>query len=225
MSGPTGAAGTDLGVPVGRLRLLGVLLGLAVVVAVGVVLVGGDLAAVRDAVDRAGPWAPVAYVGLHVLLTLVPVPKNLLVTIAGALFGVGGGLVLAWVAAVTSAGLGFALARRVGQTAVSGLDGRRVRAVQRLLREQGVAAVVVLRLTPVLPFTVVTWLAGVSALRRRDFLLGTAVGVVPGTVAYVLVGASVGGDARMVLLGGGAALLLLVATAVVGRRLRARTGA
>ena len=64
-----------------------------------------------------------------------------------------------------------------------------------MLRRQGVAAVVA-RLTPVLPFTIVNYGAGVSAVPRRDFLVGTAVGIVPGTVGYAALGASAGQESR-----------------------------
>ena len=41
-----------------------------------------------------------------------------------------------------------------------------------------------------LPFTIVNYGAGVSAVSLRDFLVGTAVGIVPGTVGYAALGAS-----------------------------------
>ena len=46
-----------------------------------------------------------------------------------------------------------------------------------------------MRLIPVLPFTAINYGAGLTAVRRRDYALGTAVGIIPGTVAYVALGA------------------------------------
>ncbi|MBR7744287.1 TVP38/TMEM64 family protein [Phycicoccus sp. BSK3Z-2] len=205
---------------VARLGLLGLLLGTLVAGAVAVVVLGGDLDAVRAAVRDAGPWGPAVFVVAHVLLTLAPVPKSILVTIAGALFGVSTGVVVAWVAAVVSALVGFAVARRLGREPVARVAGPRLAGVQDLARDQGVLSVVVLRLTPVVPFTIVNYACGVSAVSRRDYVVGTLVGVVPGTVAYTLVGASAVADGSVVLLGVGAAVLLLVVTGVVARRLR-----
>ena len=73
-----------------RFRLLG--LALAVLIAGGLVwlLLGGEVDAVQRAVAATGAWGPVVYVVLHVLLTLVPVSKNLLSGVAGALFGLAG---------------------------------------------------------------------------------------------------------------------------------------
>jgi len=70
------------------------------------------------------------------------------------------------------------------------------------------------------PFTLINYGAGVSPVSRRDFVVGTAVGVVPGTVAYVAVGASAGQDVPTLALAVGAAALLLAATALMTRRLR-----
>ena len=129
------------------------------------------------------------------MLTLVPVSKNLLSGVAGALFGLAGGIAISWVASMLSALVGFAIARRLGREAVAELTGPRIDKAEEIMRQQGVAAVIVARLTPVLPFTIVNYGAGVSAVSLRDFLVGTAVGIVPGTVGYAALGASAGRSA------------------------------
>ena len=95
-----------------RFRLLG--RALAVLIAGGLVwlLLGGEVGC-----GPACPWrrpgrgAPI-YVVMHVLLTLVPVSKNLLSGVAGALFGLAGGIAISWLASMLSALVGFAIARR-----------------------------------------------------------------------------------------------------------------
>lgn len=205
-----------------RLRLLG--LGLALVIASGLVwlLIGGDIDTVQAAVASTGPWGPVVYVVLHVLLTLVPVSKNLLSGVAGALFGLGAGIALSWVASMVSAVVGFLIARRLGREAVAQMTGPRITRVEEILRQQGVIAVIVARLTPVLPFTFVNYGAGVSAVSLRDFVLGTAVGVLPGTVGYAALGASAGRDATTFVVAGAVAAALLVGSLLLGRRMARR---
>ena len=206
-----------------RFRLLG--LALAVLIAGGLVwlLLGGEVDAVQRAVAATGAWGPVVYVVLHVLLTLVPVSKNLLSGVAGALFGLAGGIAISWVASMLSAVVGFAIARRLGRETVAEMTGPRLARVEDVMRHQGVAAVVVARLTPVLPFTIVNYGSGVSAVSLRDYLVGTAVGIVPGTVGYAAVGASAGRSAAIfagsVVLGS----VLFVGALVVGRRMARRS--
>ena len=205
-----------------RLRLLGLALAVLIGGALAWLLLGGSLDTVQQAVAASGPWAPLVYVALHVLLTLVPVSKNLLSAVAGALFGLVGGIALSWVASMVSALVTFLIARRLGREAVAAMTGPRIDKVEELLRRQGVLAVVVARLTPVLPFTVVNYGAGVSAITMRDFVLGTAVGILPGTVGYAALGASAGRDATTFVAAGIVAALLLVGSVVVGRRVSRR---
>ena len=206
-----------------RFRLLG--LALAVLIAGGLVwlLLGGEVDAVQRAVAATGAWGPVVYVVLHVLLTLVPVSKNLLSGVAGALFGLAGGIAISWVASMLSAVVGFAIARRLGRETVAEMTGPRLARVEDIMRHQGVAAVVVARLTPVLPFTIVNYGAGVSAVSLRDFLVGTAVGIVPGTVGYAAIGASAGRSAAIFAASLVVGTLLFVGALVVGRRMARRS--
>ena len=205
-----------------RFRLLG--LALAVLIAGGLVwlLLGGEVDAVQRAVAATGAWGPVVYVVLHVLLTMVPVSKNLLSGVAGALFGLAGGIAISWVASMLSAVVGFAIARRLGRETVAEMTGPRLARVEDVMRHQGVAAVVVARLTPVLPFTIVNYGAGVSAVSLRDFLVGTAVGIVPGTVGYAAIGASAGRSAAIFAASLVVGTLLFVGALVVGRRMARR---
>jgi uncharacterized membrane protein YdjX (TVP38/TMEM64 family) len=205
-----------------RLRLLG--LGVALLLGGGLawLLLGGDLDRVQAVVASTGAWGPFAYVGLHVLLTLVPVSKNLLSAVAGALFGLVGGIAVSWVASMVSAVVTFLVARRLGRPAVAAMTGPRIDRVEAVLRDQGVVAVVVARLTPFLPFTIVNYGAGVSAVSMRDFVLGTAVGIVPGTVGYAALGASAGRDATTFVAAGVVAAVLLVGSVLVGRRMSRR---
>ncbi|GAA4404347.1 hypothetical protein GCM10023168_16880 [Fodinibacter luteus] len=201
-----------------RLRVLGLVLSLLIASALVWLLIGGDLDTVQATVGSAGVWAPLVYVVLHVLLTLVPVSKNLLAGVAGVLFGLAGGIALSWVASMVSAVVGFALARRLGREAVASMTGPRIDRVDGILRRQGLLAVVVARVTPVLPFTVVNYGAGVSAVTFRDFVLGTAIGIVPGTVGYAALGASAGRDATTFVVAGVFAVLLFVGSLLLGWR-------
>jgi len=158
-----------------------------------------------------------------VVLTLVPVSKNLLALVAGALFGLASGIVLSWVASMVSAVVTFALARHLGREAVAEMTGPRLARVDTMLREQGLWAVVVARLTPVLPFTVLNYGAGVSSTAWRPYLVGSAVGMIPGTVGYAALGASAGEGATTFVAAGVFGALLFVASVLVARASARRT--
>ena len=201
-----------------RLRLLGLALSVAIGSALAWVVIGGDLDTVQATVESTGAWGPVVYVALHVLLTLVPVSKNLLAGVAGALFGLVGCIALSWVASMISAVVTFAIARRLGRTAVASMTGPRIDRVEEIMRQQGLLAVIVARVTPVIPFTIVNYGAGITAVTSRDFVLGTAIGILPGTVGYAALGASAGRDATTFVLAGVMAVALFVGSLFLGWR-------
>ncbi|MGQ0573604.1 MAG: TVP38/TMEM64 family protein [Pseudonocardia sp.] len=170
-----------------RLAVLAVFVAAAVVVAVVVGL--PDVESLRADIAAAGPAAPVLFVLLYAVATLAPLPKNVLSTVAGVLFGLVPGVALVLLAALLGAGGAFGLGRLLGRGAVERFTGARVARVDELLRRRGLLAVIGVRLVPVVPFTAVNYAAGLTAVRIRDYALGTALGIIPGTIAFVALGA------------------------------------
>ena len=168
---------------------LGVLLAVVLAVVVVVVVLRPTTDELRSTVDRAGPAGPLLFVLTYGLITLAPLPKAFLSVAGGILYGLAVGSVLVLTGSLLGAVIAFVLGRRLGREAVERFTGARVAKVEALLRNRGLLAVISLRLVPVAPFTAINYTAGLSAVRVRDYVLGTAVGVLPGTVSYVAIGA------------------------------------
>lgn len=158
-------------------------------VAAAVVVGVPDAHALRTDVGRLGPLGPLVFVLLYAAATLLPLPKNVITAVAGLLFGLVPGLLLVLPGALLGALAAFGLGRWLGRDAVERFTGTRVARVDALLARRGLVAILVSRLVPVVPFTGINYAAGLTAIRLRDFVLGTAIGIVPGTVAYVALGA------------------------------------
>ncbi|MFT7836052.1 TVP38/TMEM64 family protein [Saccharothrix sp. BKS2] len=226
----------------GVVRLV-LLVALVVLFAVGVATgVTPGVDEVRGWVEAAGPAAPLVFVAVCAAGSSVLVPKPVLSVLGGVLFGpwLGAGVVVAGV--TLGALVGFALSRGLGRDAVrpggarpdearSGEarpdqippgEGRFAR-VDRLLERHGFAAVVALRLLPVVPFGLVNYTAGLTGVRVGSFAAGTALGVVPATAVYTATGASLTTmtTGRWLLAGSAVALPALVGFAVLRVR-RAR---
>jgi uncharacterized membrane protein YdjX (TVP38/TMEM64 family) len=168
---------------------------LALLVAVGVVVVATvDLPAVdsaRDWFDRSGAAGPVLMaLGIGVAL-LGPVPRTALSVLAGLVAGFGPGLAISLAGGLLGGIGAFVLGRLLGRPAVAALAGPRIAATDRFLGARGFGAVLALRLFPAAPFTVVSYAAGLSAVRPGPYLAATALGLVPSTVLQVGAGASV----------------------------------
>jgi uncharacterized membrane protein YdjX (TVP38/TMEM64 family) len=194
-----------------------------VAAALGAVLLArtADLPAVQQAVRSAGLWAPAVFVLLQVAVTVAPVPRTVFTVAAGVLFGSSTGVLLAVVATTATAVLAFWLVRLATRRLVDRRAGPAfVAEVRERLEQRGLLAVVSLRLVPVVPFSVMNYASGLSGVRLAPYLLGTVLGVLPGTVAVVVLGeAAVGGTPPPALLAVSVAGGLLgLAGAVVAAR-------
>ncbi|MGY1696293.1 TVP38/TMEM64 family protein [Geodermatophilus sp. SYSU D00814] len=168
---------------------------LAAVLIVGtVVALTSDLpevATVRDWTDRAGvPGLVLLAVGVGLAL-VGPVPRTALSVLLGVVLGFWVGLTVALAGGMVGALAAFALSRALGRQAVTRLVGPRLATVDRVLADRGFAAVLAGRLLPVVPFSVLSHAAGLSAVPLAPYVAATALGLLPSTVLQVGVGASV----------------------------------
>ena len=151
-----------------------------------------DVSTLRDWRASLGTAGWVALVAGLSVATLAPVPRTALSVLAGVLAGFWGGLALALTSGVLGALAGFGLARWLGRESVTRLAGPRLARADALLTRRGAVAVMAARVLPVVPFTVVSYAAGVSGLRLRSYVVGSVVGLAPGTLLHVTLGATVG---------------------------------
>ncbi len=160
--------------------------------------------------------AALAFAGLYALVSLSPLPKAVFSLAAGAVFGVGLGLPAVLVGANVGAVVAFYLGRWLGRDAVARLVGPRLDRVDRLLDRRGFVAVLVARLIPIVPFTGLNYVAGLTAVRLRDFVAGTVLGMLPATAAYVTIGAYGDEPGAWPLWTAVATLVLLAVAGLVG---------
>jgi uncharacterized membrane protein YdjX (TVP38/TMEM64 family) len=171
-----------------RPAALGVLLAVAAVLALTLDLPAVET--VRGWVDGAGPLGWIGMVvGLGALL-LAPVPRSVVSVLVGLVAGFWSGLVICLLGGLLGALAAFALSRGLGRPTVERFGTRRLARVDRLAVDRGFLAVLTGRLVPVVPFVVLSYGAGLTAVRWTPYALATAVGLVPSTVVQVGVGAS-----------------------------------
>src|SRR4029077_17014701 len=161
---------------------------------------------------RGSAWGPVVFAAVYALACLV-LPGSLITLAAGSLFGVIVGTAVVSLASVTGACLAFWL----GRTLARGLVERRLagnprfRALDQAVAAGGFKIVLLTRLSPLFPFTLLNYAFGLTKVRFRDYVLASWIGMLPGTVMYVYLGSTVkeladvatgnveGGPARLVL--------------------------
>jgi uncharacterized membrane protein YdjX (TVP38/TMEM64 family) len=145
-----------------------------------------DTAALATAVRglRERPFIMPLFVAAYALLTALALPGSILTIAGGAIFGFGVGSILNWTGALIGASLAFLLARTLGLGAVRRLLGRNAARLEALADTHGFVTVLRLRLIPVVPFNVLNFGEGLSGVPFRDYVLGTALGLIPGTLVY-----------------------------------------
>ena len=174
------------GIDASVVRLVALLLMLALM-ALAVAVFGVDSMGewLQEAAES--PWGPVGFVLLYIVLVVLLVPGSLGTIAAGAVFGMWVGAALALGGATIGASIAFAISRRIGRDGAAALISGRVEGVDRWLSERGFFAMVVLRLLPVVPFNALNYAAGLSGIRPRHYLVGTALGMIPGTLVVTAV--------------------------------------
>lgn len=138
--------------------------------------------AVRGLRER--PFIVPAFITVYALATALALPGSVLTIAGGAIFGFGLGALVNWTGALIGATLAFLLARALGLDAVRRVLGHRADRLDQLAGAHGFTTVLRLRLIPVMPFNVLNFGAGLAGVPLRDYLLGTAIGLVPGTLVY-----------------------------------------
>ncbi|WP_308406315.1 TVP38/TMEM64 family protein [Streptomyces sp. AC602_WCS936] len=170
------------------------------------------LSELRRWIGSLGLWGPVIFAVCYALAVTALLPGSVLTASAGALFGLpmGAGVVL--VGATAGAALSFGLARWLGRPVVARCAGSgRLARLDAYLTRHGFTAVLVVRLVPLFPFSVINYGAGVAGVRFTSYMTATALGIVPGTVVYTGLGGSLGDPASSGLWIALGALLVLSA--------------
>ncbi len=126
-----------------------------------------------------------ALIGLLVFIAaaLLFVPVVSLIVASAVVFGFVKGALIALAGSLLSASAGYALGRALWRDLVRTLAGSRLERLNEHLSRRGLVATAAVRIVPVAPFAVVNLVAGASRVGLRDFALGTAIGMAPGTAA------------------------------------------
>jgi uncharacterized membrane protein YdjX (TVP38/TMEM64 family) len=191
-------------------RFVAILTAIVILVAVAVLVPLPTAVQMRDWATSVGPWFPLAFLAAHVVVTVLPFPRTAFTLAAGLLFGPYLGVPLAVLASTLSAVIALLLVRAAGWQLNRLVRHPRVDSVDARLGGRGWPAVLSMRMIPAVPFSVVNYAAGASAVRVLPYTLATVVGLLPGTAAVVILGDALTGNVSPLL------FLVSVCTAALG---------
>jgi len=156
------------------------------------------LASALASVAAAGSAGQAGFVALYVLATVLFVPGSVLTVGAGAVFGLWRGFFLVSVGST----LGACAAMLVGRYLLRDRVARRLaafpvfEAVRSAVAAEGWKVVALTRLSPVLPFVLLNYAYGLTEVRFKEYALASWLGMMPGTLLFVYLGAAAGEVAR-----------------------------
>ncbi|MGL4498909.1 MAG: TVP38/TMEM64 family protein [Planktothrix sp.] len=159
--------------------------------AIAVYLLGGiDPELLQSWLKEAGIWAPIIYIILYTISTILLLPSTALNLTGGAIFGPWLGTLWTSIAAIVAAVIAFIFTRTVGREAVAKRLAGRWEAMDAEMRQGGMFYMFAIRLLPIIPYGLVNFAAGLTSVTFKDYLLGTALGTVPGVLPFVMLGSS-----------------------------------
>jgi uncharacterized membrane protein YdjX (TVP38/TMEM64 family) len=137
---------------------------------------------------RDHPLTPLLVMGAYLVGGLVVAPITVLIMATAVAFGPLLGFTYSLLGCLVSAMLTYGIGSLLGRETVRRFAGAQVSRLSRRIARHGLSAILIVRILPVAPFTVVNVIAGASEVRFRDFVLGTLLGMLPGLLVMTLFG-------------------------------------
>lgn len=149
-------------------------------------------------VKNLGAVGVLVYILVYSLAAVLLIPGTLLTLGGGAIYGVFWGSLYAFSAAIAGSSLAFLVGRYGVRSRVENwiAGNKAFQAIATAVAREGFKIVVLTRLSPIFPFTLLNYAFGVTRVSLKDYVLGS-IGMIPGTVMYVYIGSLVNDVTRV----------------------------
>jgi uncharacterized membrane protein YdjX (TVP38/TMEM64 family) len=139
-----------------------------------------------------GPWGMVIFIGVYVLATILMVPGSILTVGAGLVFGLGWAFVAVSIGSTIGAALAFLISRFLARERVEALAEKNesFHRIDKAIGEQGAKLILLLRLSPLIPFNLSNYFYGITGVKFWPYVLASWIGMLPGTLLYVYLGSA-----------------------------------
>lgn len=162
-----------------------------------------DIERVKEYILSFGLLAPIVSFVLMVLQSLIaPLPAFLITFANAALFGWVYGAILSWISAMVGAILCFYIANFLGRDFVEKLTSKSaLESVDMFFEKHGKYAILIARLLPFVSFDLISYAAGLTKMKIKDFIIATGIGQLPATIVYSYAGEMLTGESKMIVYG------------------------
>src|SRR5262245_59760131 len=147
----------------------------------------------RAWVETSGLLAALVFMVVYIVTVAFSLPAATVLTIAsGFLFGAVWGTVLVIISATLGATILFSIARTILSDVLRARAGAWLQRLEAGFREHALSYLLVLRLVPIFPFFIINLVPAFLGVPLPSFILGTFLGIIPGTFVYATAGAGLG---------------------------------
>ncbi|MCB2288172.1 TVP38/TMEM64 family protein [Clostridium sp. CS001] len=143
---------------------------------------------VKTFVDSYGVFSPVIYIILFTFVPLTLFPDSILAIAGGMCFGMVGGFIYTMIGAILGGSLSFFLAKTLGHKVFNKFIKTDVSKLENAIKNRGFMLVFLLRLIPLFPFDIISYAAGFSGVKFKDFEFATILGIIPGIFVFINIG-------------------------------------
>lgn len=149
-----------------------------------------DCRSLQAWMENWGLFAPLAFSLVYGLATLGFFPGVLLTLVAGMIFGVYWGTLLVVATSTLTATLVFLAARHIGHDAVNKRFSSKswFQRFRSEVEEHSIRYMIFVRLIPIFPYSGINLASALTSIKVRDFVIGSLIGMIPGTFAFVYIG-------------------------------------
>ncbi len=144
---------------------------------------------IQNYVSSYGKFAPIIYIIMFALVPLTLFPDSVLAIGGGLMFGLIKGYVFTLIGALLGASLSFYISRKLGRNFVKKLTKEKLETIEKMINYKGFFVVLLLRLVPLFPFDIISYGAGLTSIKFRDFIFATIIGTIPGILVFTNIGA------------------------------------
>lgn len=179
----------------------------------------------QSMLEGLGPMAALGYIALFSILPAFFFPVAVLALAGGLLFGLVWGSIYTFLGAILNCGLMFLMARYIGREKIRTMVQRKLpvqwqKRLDGLGGKEGALLLIVLRLIPAVPYNLINYAFGLTEMKLSAYLLFSAVGIIPGTLAFINIGDKALDPASPDFgIAIGLLIALLVITALLGKKL------
>lgn len=144
---------------------------------------------IKNYVYSFGKLGPIVYIIMFALVPLTFFPDSILAIAGGLAFGLFKGYIYTAIGALIGGTISFYISRYFGRNVVKKLTKDKLDNIESMINNRGFTIVFLLRLIPLFPFDVISYGAGLTSIKYKDFILATLLGTIPGIMVFTNIGA------------------------------------